>query len=163
MSFKDTQFAEQIKKKGYWNYSDLYTFLFNWLKDESYTIKEKKYVEKLSDFGKEIQIEWEAVKKVSDYFRNTIKIKWHILGMKDAEIERDGKKEKTNKGEVKLDIQAVLERDWQDKWEDRPFWQFLRGIYDRYILFTTIDEYEDRIIDTAVDLVADAKAFLELQ
>ena len=162
MAEKNTVFKESIKHKGYWNFTDLYGFCFDFLKDEGFSVKEKNYTEKISSFGKEIVIEWDAWKKVTDYFKNHIKVNWRVLVLKDAEVERDGKKESTNKGEVKITIEGMLENDYEDRWESKPFYKFLRGIYEKYIIRTTIDEYEDRLIDVTVKFVAELKSFLQL-
>jgi hypothetical protein len=162
MAEKNTVFKEAIKHKGYWNFAELYGFCFDFLKDEGFTIKEKAYTEKISGGGKEIIIQWDSGKKVTDYFKNHIKVDWHILGMKDAEVEIEGKKETTNKGEVKITVEGMLEKDYEDKWEGKAFWKFLRGIYEKYVIRTTIDEYEDRLVDVNLKFVSELKAFLQL-
>ena len=83
--------------------------------------------------------------------------------MSDAEVERDGRKIKTNKGEVKMTISADLEKDYEEKWENKPLWKFLRGIYDKYILRTTIDEYEGRLRGDAQEYIDQIKSFLQLK
>lgn len=162
MAIKNTVFKESIKHKGYWNFSELYNFCFDFLKDEGFTVKETNYTEKISGAGKEIIIEWDSGKKVTDYFKNHIKVNWHILGMKDAEVEVDGKKETVNKGEVKITVEAMIEKDYEDKWENKPLWKFLRGVYESYIIRTTVEEYEDRLADVAAEYVAQIKSFLQL-
>ncbi len=162
MAEKKEVYKQSIKQKGNWNYTDLYNFCFNWLKDEGYKLKEKEYIEKISSFGKEILLKWEASKKITDYFKHTISVEWHILGMKDTEIEQDGKKISTNKGEVKITIKADLVRDYEERWEDRPFYKFLRGIYEKYIIRATREEYEDDLEDKAKEYIKEIKAFLNL-
>ncbi len=162
MATKTSVYKESIKKVGFWNYKDLYSFSFGWLKDNGYGVKENEYTEKASDFGKEIIIVWEASRKVTDYFKNTITIKWHILGMNDAQIERAGRTEKTNKGEVKLDFSADMVKDYDEKWEDKPVKVFMRGIYDNYINKKISDQHEDRLKDDIKELINQVKAFLEL-
>lgn len=163
MAEKSPTFEEVIKHKGFFNYADLYNFCYNWFKDQGYRVEESNYVEKLSGFGKEIQIEWKAKKKISDYYRNIIEVKWHILGLNDAEVEVEGKKTKTNKGDLKIKIGADLERDYEDNWDKKPMWKFLRGIYDKYIMRTTQDEYEGRLASKATAFAEDLKAFLNLE
>jgi len=163
MAQKDEVFKQKLKKKGYWNYIDVYKFCFDWLKDEGYDVMEKEYTEKISSLGKEIILKWEATKKVSDYLKNHIYIDWHILGMKDTEVERDGKKESTNKGEVKITVKASLNKDYESRWEDKPLWKFMRGVYDKYIVRTTIEEYEDRLIAKSEKFIGEIKAFLEIE
>jgi len=162
MAEKKEVYKQKIKQKGYWNYTDLYNFCFNWLKDEGYKLKEKEYVEKISSFGKEIILRWEASKKITDYFKHVIHVEWHILGMKDAEVEQDGKKVSTNKGEVGITIKASLVRDYEEKWENNPFYKFLRGTYEKYIIRTTVDEYEDDLEEKTKEYIKEIKAFLQL-
>ncbi len=161
MAEKNTVFEQSLKQKGFFNYGDLYNFCYNWFKDNNYNLMEEEYTEKISPFGKEIQIKWVAKKKVSDYLRNIIEAKWHILGMSDAEVEIDGKKIKTNKGEVKIKVSADLEKDYENNWEKQAYWKMMRGIYDKYIVRTTIDEYEEKLQSKAQSFVEEAKAFLD--
>lgn len=154
---------EAVKHVGYFKYSELYAFCYNWLKDNGYDVKETEYTEKLSNDGKEVEIKWEAVKDVTDYFQNKIELKWHILRMQDAEVEIEGKKKKTNKGEVKLTFTISLVKDYEKRWEQNPFYKFLRGVYDKYIIRTTIDQYKDRLKDKADSFIEDTKAFIRLE
>jgi hypothetical protein len=134
-----------------------------WFKDEGYSIFENEYSEKLTGGGKEVVIKWECKKKISDYFRNIIEVKWRIIGLQDAEIERDGKKEKTHKGDLSMEINGQLERDWEERWEKNPTYKFFRGIYDAYITRSTREQYEDRLTAKAVSYTEAVKAFLNLE
>ena len=162
MSEKKDVFKQQVKQKGFFDYEGLYKFCFTWLKEEDYYLSEDKYDEKVTAHGKEIKIKWTARKEISDYFRNIIELKWHIIGMTEAEVEIDGKKENTNKGEVKIDIKGTLERDYEKRWEDRPAWKFLRGVYDKYIIRTTMEQYEIKLNGKASTFFEQIKAFLNL-
>ena len=82
--------------------------------------------------------------------------------MKDAEVEQDGKKISTQKGEVAIEFKAELVKDYEERWEDNPFWKFLRGLYEKYIIRTTVDEYEDDLEDDVKEMIKDVKAFLQL-
>jgi len=162
MAEKKEVYKQKVKQTGYWNYKELYNFCFNWLKDEGYKLKEKEYTEKITSVGKEIILKWEASKKITDYFKQVMKVEWHILGMKDAEIEQEGKKVSTNKGEVKITVKAELVRDYEERWEDRPFYKFLRGVYEKYVIRATKEEYENNLEDKAKDYLKEIKAFLNL-
>jgi hypothetical protein len=163
MAEKNNVFKQDLKFKGFFNYSELYTFCFNWFKSNRYGLVEESYSEKVSSFGKEIQVKWAAKKKVSDYFKEDIKIEWHILGLSDAEVMVGDKKEKTNKGDLKIKIVADLIRDYEENWDKTPFYKFIRGIYDKYIIRNTNDLYEDRLNDVANAFYGDLKAFLNLE
>jgi hypothetical protein len=162
MGEKNNVFKQEVKFKGFFNYVDLYNFCFSWFKDKRYNLSEDKYHEKLSSFGKEILIKWTAKKKVSDYFKEEITVDWHILGMNDAEVMIEDRKEKTNKGEVKIKVSGDLIHDYEDNWSKTPFNKFLRGIYDKYIIRNTNDLYEDRLEESATEFFEELKAFLNV-
>lgn len=162
MSQKKEVYKQKLKQKGYWNYDELYNMAFHWLKDHGFGLKEALYNEKLQANGKEIVITWEAKKKVTDYFVHKITLDWHILGLNDAEVEIDGKKTKTNKGELEITFKGILINDYEQRWEDKPLWKFLRGVYEKYVIRETVDEYEDDIEDDVKELISDMKAFLRI-
>ncbi|MFA5174547.1 MAG: hypothetical protein WC438_05190 [Candidatus Pacearchaeota archaeon] len=163
MAEKDTLFKGKVKQQGLWGFNDLYSFTYDWLNGEGYKVKEKTYSEKVSGDAKDIDIEWEASKKVSDYFKFTIKMAWKILGMKSVEVQRENKKVKMNSGIVEIKFSAVLIKDYESKWEDAPLWKFLRGVYDKYIIKSRIDDYEDKLLNELNELIAQTKAFLEIE
>jgi len=150
MAQKKEVYREKFKQTGYWKYTELYDLAFAWLKDHQYKLKEDLYNEKLSSNGKEVIILWTAERKVTDYFLYQIKADWHILGMKDAEVEIDGKKVKTNKGEVEIVFKANIIKDYEKRW------------YEKYIIRQTIDEFEDDLEDEMKDMISDLKGFLKI-
>ena len=160
---KKEVYKQKIKQKGFFIFAGLYDFAYEWFKDQGYKISEDEYTEKLSAAGKEVIITWTGKRKISDYFMNVIELKWHILGMTDAEVERDGKKLKANKGEVKITFRADLVRDYEERWEDKPLWKFLRGFYDRYIIRVTMKDYEDRLEDKTIEFINQVKAYLTFE
>ena len=161
MAQKESVWSGKLKHKGYWNFKDTYTMMYDWLKDWNYSVSEDLYKE-VDDGGKEIIINWTAEKKVTDYFKYEISIEWHILGMIDAEVEIEGKKKKMNKGELGLSIKATIIKDYDKRWEDKPFHKFLRGLYENYIIKTAIKQYKDTLEDEVGELVSDTKAYLRL-
>jgi hypothetical protein len=165
MAEKDTIFTGKVKQGGLFDFKELYRFCYVWLVDHDYFVTEKVYSEKVGAGGKEIEIEWEAKRKISDYFRFTIKVNWRIIGLNDAEAEdkETGKKVKLNKGNVELKVAGVLEMDYESKWESSPFLKFMRGIYDRYVIRVRIDQYEGKIFGECDEFLAQARAFLAIE
>ena len=156
-------FSGKVKHKGIFDYKQLYSFCYTWLVDKGYLLLERTYSEKIGAEGKEVEIEWECFKKISDYFRFKLKIKWLILRMKDVEVEKDGNKVGMNKGEPEIKVTAYLEKDYESRWEGHPFWKFLRDLYNRYIIRGRIDDYEARVHGEADEFLAQVKAYLALE
>ncbi len=160
---KDTIYESKIKHTGTTDFKELYQFLYTWLTDEGYDVYEKKYSEKVAgDVKEEIKIEWEAKKKISDYFRNVIKSKWRIVNMKDVEVQQGNRKIKMQKGIFEIKFEGILQKDYENKWEKTPIMKFLRGLYDKYVIQTRIEHYEEKLFSKTNDIVEQAKAFLTI-
>ena len=162
MSEKDNVFKGKVKQTGIFDFKEFYRFCYTWLVDEGYLVSEKTYSEKITPGGKEVEIEWNATRKISDYFRFVMKVNWRILGMTDVEAEENGKKLKMNKGQVEISIAATLEKDYEHRWEGNAFKKFLRGMYDKYIIRGRIDQYEGKIFMEADEFLAQVKSFLAI-
>ena len=160
---KDNVFTSKIKQSGIFDFKEFYRFAYEWLDGEGYDVSEDKYSEKVSPQGKEIEIDWTAKRKISDYFRFVGKIKWRILGMKDVEVQKNGEKLKMNKGTAEIKAKGVLEKDYEHRWEDNPFFKFLRGIYDRYIIRARIDQYETKLVKEMDEFLGQCKSFLAIE
>jgi len=163
MAEKDTIFKGRVKQTGIFSFKKLYSFLYDWLSEEGYKINEDKYSEKITGDSKEIEINWEAEKEISDYFKFVIRVDWFILGLKNIKVKKEDKEINMNTGEVEIKFKTILVKDYESKWEDHPVWKFLRGIYDRYIIRTRIDDYEDRLMEDTDELIAQCKSFLAIE
>lgn len=160
---KDNLFETKVKYKGVFDFKETYRVVYQWLVDEGYDLNEKSYKETAKPGNaKEVEIEWLAYRKISDYFRFVIKVNWLILGMTEVEVEIDGVKQKMNKASVEIKVSTVLEKDYENRWENRPFFKFLRTLYDRYLIPSRIEMYEGKLLGEMDELIAQIKAFLSI-
>jgi len=153
-------FKTKLKHKGIFDLSDAYNIAYDWIIGEGYEIQETSYSETVSG-AKEVVINWKCYDKLSDYFRSVINVKFHIIGMSDVEVEKDGVKQKLNKGQFEFHVEGILQRDWKDQWEDKPF-KFLRKLYDNFLIAERIEQYEYLLMGDVDDLVSYMKAYLNL-
>lgn len=162
---EETQvFKGKLKHSGLFDFKELYKFAFNFFKEaKEYGMIEKAYSEKVGASGKEIEIKWEAMKKVSDYFKIVIGIDWRILGFTNVEAKRDGETIKTNKGDIEIAIGGKLIRDYENKWETSPIIKFMRSVYDKYIIKNMITELEDSVFGVCDEFLGQVKSFLVLE
>ncbi len=163
MSEKDTIHKGRIKQRGLFDFRDIYEFMYDYLIDENYDIFERKYVEKVKGDSKDVEVKWEAMKEISDYFRFVITMEWIILGMKSVEVVKNGKKIKIDSGVFEIKFRADLVKDYESRWENHPFWKFLRGFYDRYIIRTRVEQYEEKLLAETVELISQVKSLLAIE
>ena len=151
------------QKAGLFDFKEFYAFMYRWLTSEEYTVDEKEYTEKIKPHGKEIFIELRARRRISDYFRFYLQVTISVLGMTDVEVAKGGGKFKLNRGEVRVDINVFLEKDYESRWETSPTAKFMRGVYDRYVIRGRILQYEIKLRDEAVNFSEQIKAYLALE
>ncbi len=157
-------FSSEIKHDGFFSFKDFYKFCYDWLTEEfGLSLTEKKYAEKLKGDSKEIEVEWEGTKKVTDYFKWEVSVKFRVLDLKDVELVEGKTKIRTNKGSIKVKVSGTLIRDWQGQFEKSSFRKFLRSIYDKWVIPSRVEEMEDKLADKCDDFLNQAKAWLDLE
>ena len=164
MAEKETVFSSTIKYAGIFSFADFYKFCYEWVNEEmGIESSEVKYEEKLKGDEKEIIVEWEGKKELTDFFRFDIKVKFEIKNLKNIEITQEGRKIKTNQGSVKLSTKGILVRDYKGKFEMSAFKKFLRSVYEKWIIPARIEEYKDKIAGKCDEFLSQAKSYLDLE
>ena len=164
MAEKDTIFSSKIKYNGIFSFKNFYAFCYDWLTEETdLSISEDKYAEKLETDSKNIDIKWTGLRKVTDYFKFDIKVKFKITGLTEVEIQEGSTKIKTNKGIVEIDVKGVLVRDYEGKFESKASQKFLRSIYEKWVIPSRITEYENKIAGDCDEFLNQAKSYLDLE
>ncbi len=153
----------KAKFDGLFVFKDVYNFVYSLLRDSKYDVSEPAYSEKTTPEGKEIQIRWEARRKISDYFRFTLVVDWLVLGLTAVEAEKAGARVKMNKGSVEVKITAFIDKDYEERWETNAIAKFFRGIYDRYVVRSRIERYEEKMAVEVDELIAQLKSFLAME
>jgi len=164
MAETNTVFSSTIKYSGIFSFAEFYRFCYDWLTEETgLKIKENKYEEKLVGESKNMVVQWTGERKLTDYFRFDVKVKFSIGGLTNVEINQAGAKVKTNKGSITIAVQGILVRDYQGKFERNALNKFLRSIYEKWVITSRIEEFEDKIANDCDEFLSQAKAYLDLE
>ena len=163
MAEKDIVIKEKVKYVGYGDLKTIYSYAHDWLKGELYSIVEEQYVEKVKGNAKDIDILWTASKKITDYFKIDLTLRWRILGMEDVEVEIDGKKKKMNKfNEISIELKGTLVKDYTNQWNKSATTKFFKEIYNKYVIPARTDKMKDEVEKVVQDFKEEMKALLEL-
>ena len=73
------------------------------------------------------KIKLEASKKIDEYTRYVIGIKFNIMDYEEAEV----KNKKLVKGEIRFSFESHVDTDYEDRLENKPIRKFLRGLRTR--------------------------------
>jgi hypothetical protein len=163
MAEKEKIFVSKMKFTGVFKFGDFYQFCYDWLRDETQLIiTEKKYSEKIVGDGKNLEIEWNGTRELTDYFKLEVDVKFRILNLKDVEISEGGRKMKMDSGILEMDIKGTLVRDYKGKFEKNWFQKFIRAIYEKGVISARIEQFQEKINSDCDEFLAQAKAYLDL-
>ncbi len=163
MAEKDKIFSSKIKYNGVVNFADFYKFCYEWLRDEvGLGLSEDKYAEKISGDSKNIDVEWTGIRNMTDYFRFEAKVSFRVIGLSNVEVTIGNTKVKTNKGSIEVGIKGNLVRDYEGKFEKSGFQKFLRGVYEKSVITSRVEQYQEKIIGDCDEFLSQAKAYLDL-
>lgn len=165
MAEQDKVFNSKIKFDGVFTFKDFYKFCYDWLKDETglAVFSEKKYKEKIQGDAKKIEIEWIGERELTDYFKMRVEVSFMIIGLKEVEVTQDNKKIKTNKGSIEVTVKGSLVKDYKGKFEKTSFQKFLRSIYEKIVIPSRVDEFQEKTVIECSDFLEQAKAYLDLE
>ncbi len=164
MPEKETIFSSKIRYTGIFSFKEFYKFCYDWLKEETgLELAENRYSEKIDGATKKIGVSWSGGKNLTDYFRFDAGVSIDADGLKEVEINQGGVKVRTNQGSVEVGIKGTLVRDYEGKFETTAFKKFLRGIYEKWIIPSSIEEYQGKISGACDSFLNQAKAYLDLE
>lgn len=155
----------KMKWKATFDMGELYKHMKYWLDyqgfgDENETFQEEKFAQRMKGSSQQIEIRWSAQKNVSDYFAYKIRVGFFILGLKDVEIEKDGRKITTQTGEIEIRIKSDLVVDRKKKWGDAK--TMSQSIYEKFIVKDRIDDYKIDLYSKTYAFHDEIKSFFEM-
>lgn len=133
----------KIKFKDIFDLKDFYVALHEWMLEHQWKDKEEGndhweslYYEMIRAGGaKEMWLWWRLFKPAPEasYLSYYLDLDFHVIGLTDMEVIKDGKKIKTNKGEVEISLNSFLELKYTSKFAEHPFLKFFEGMFTRRI------------------------------
>ncbi|PIN70208.1 hypothetical protein COV93_02305 [Candidatus Woesearchaeota archaeon CG11_big_fil_rev_8_21_14_0_20_43_8] len=151
-----------FKYTGLFSIDDLYSIVDDWITDKGYDRFEPFYEEIVEETGKQIKLKFTPWKKTSDYAKNILKTKFIITDCHDVVVEMDGKKKKIQKGNIHVKIEVMIETDYEGKMVNKPFYFFIRELFDRFIYKTYTRQAEGLAIEDANHLWLTIRQFFNV-
>tara|TARA_Y100000310_G_C20662180_1_gene805384 strand:+ start:264 stop:809 length:546 start_codon:yes stop_codon:yes gene_type:complete len=155
---------EKIDYKGPMNCSELFRLIPNFVMERGFDFRTDKDFEHHTETG--TQIEWQAspwkIMAGAEYARHMIKIRILAKDLKKVDVIKDGKKSKLDTGELSVTIDGFIETDIDGRWEQKPFFLFLRTIYDNFIYKIYTERFESRLVHDINQLSHAIKQYLNV-
>ena len=153
-----------VKYKGVFDYEGLYKMMHSWLINKRFLFHETKYKDKVATpFGNEVEIDWKAEKKISEFVKEWIIIKFHMWDYSEVEVIKDGKKIKMAKTRMEIRFFARLELDYNNKFTGSSFKEKLGRFYVDHVIYWDWNiRYANELEYSMYDLHTKVKKFLNM-
>lgn len=149
----------KITEKSPFDLQELYHLLLDWASVQNYDFVEKGHEHEETEEGSSLMIKWILERKQDDYSEFCIEIKISGSGIKEV-IKG---KHKLFQGKITIKFESYIRKDYEERWEAKPFAKVIRGIYDKFVLGAHFAKYEKKLKDETYDIYEHTKSYLGLE
>jgi hypothetical protein len=154
--------GQTIAYEGLFNATELYQVIDSWFRNMHYDKREMENREAVKEHGRYIHITLRPWRKVTDVEKFEIKIRIRIEDMEDVVVERDGLKMAMNKGKVLIIFDAYFTSDYEERWEQKPFYFFISHFIDKFIYKVHTDNHIGLLRKESSQLIREVKSYLNM-
>ena len=167
-----------VQNEDTFHLKNLYKLVHDWLDEEGFVDiygdrgndgnPEVFYLERLSGTGsKEHRIRWRCLKTPnnSQYYRYFVKVDFITINMKSIEVMHQGYKMKTDRGDVNITVEAWLQLDYKEDWDQTTFLKskFIQRLFRNRIYKEQIESHKVDLYKTVYRLQNTVKQYLKLR
>lgn len=129
---------EIVEFQGIFSLKDINKTVFDFFSRQGYVFYETYQNETVSEKGKSFTLKGDFKKKLNYYAESIIPYKIKGSNITDVEIIRDKRKVSLNKGNVAVEIEAVLKTDLEGRYEVSLLAYIARAFSERFFSSTTL-------------------------
>jgi hypothetical protein len=133
-----------------------------YLDNKGYLINFKDQTEAPLPEGKDTIYEWKCERQPIPYIKFYIDVLIWTYHMNDVVIEENGTKKKIQTGDLHIQIQGEMEKNWDNSFPNTTMGEFLRKLYEKYVAYNRLIGYWGKIFTEIVELSEVAKSSIGL-
>ncbi len=154
--------GKTLEYEGLFDAQEMYKLIDHFFWQRGFDKREIHNLEKVRESGKYVELELQPYKKISDYAKIIVRMFIRMFDVKEVEVELDGQKVRLNQGRILIIFDGFLETDYENRWENKPIYIFIRTVFDKFIYKSYTDKFEGMLEDEVGQLVTQLKSFLNL-
>jgi len=152
-----------ISLKGIiFDYRDFYLFMKRTMEDRGYFIEEKKYTHSPKKGKIHDGFYWKCLKNLDDYNRFIMEIISDFHN-EDITVVKKEKKERKEKGSGLITLRATLLTDYDTKWENNPFVNFMKTVFEHLFEKSSVDKNKEVLNNEMYELENEVKSYFSVQ
>jgi hypothetical protein len=152
----------ELHYEGVFDLHGLLRAIDKYAEERGYSKREKRRQEIVTPSGKEFSIELRPAKVKTEYYTLMIKIRINITNMEEVSVMKGKAKKKMHKGNVDMLFDAWAITDYRRRWQQKPYYFFLRALVDRFVWHFHFDKFQGELVDDTNFLHKNIKAYLNL-
>ena len=152
--------------EGLFNATEIYNLIVSFFYEKGWDYHEKMNQELITPSGKQITLILLPWKSSSDYYKLQIKLKVHLIDIKDVEVEHQGQNLKINQGLLRMTIDGYVLSDRNNAWsfdpkEKKSVWYWLFSLLmEKYFFHNHFRKFETWVKSDIDDLLIKLKSYL---
>ncbi|MBW2990037.1 hypothetical protein KY358_07010, partial [Candidatus Woesearchaeota archaeon] len=131
----------------------------DWISKKGKEKEIKKKLEHVEPKGKNIEWFIEIWEDLNEYTRTVVRLRALFTDVKETKIMKGKSKKRVNKGNVLIVLDGILKTDLAAKWQQKPWFYFLRAITDKFIYKFYLNKFEDALAKDVFELHDELKDF----
>ncbi|MCD6464057.1 hypothetical protein J7L02_00845 [Candidatus Woesearchaeota archaeon] len=152
-----------ITYQGFIDVHKLYEFIDKWFKDHGYEVERLETEEQDLPEGRQVIIDYRAVKKLTDYAAVGIWTGIKAFNLKPATVEVHGHKLNVFKGKVSVSFKPWLITDVRERWQGIPLYYVLRSILEKVLFKSHNSRFKDIARRDLETVELEVKAFFNMK
>lgn len=160
-----TKTPHRIKYDGIFDWEGLYRMIYDWFRARNYYFEETSIKYKVpSPLGAEVKVDMSGWRKTTDYIKEWVSVFIIFYDLREVEVIKDGKKKKLMKGKMIIEVHGYVETDWQGRWNQTQFGQYLKEFYDKFLIKKDLENvWWDRLYYIMYKLHTEIKNYLDME
>jgi hypothetical protein len=147
-----------VKYSGTFDLNGMLRMMHGFLLNKNFDFYETLHKAKVP----ELELEWLAEKKVTEYEKWYLELKFHFYDLRQVEVDVQGEKHKMTEGRFTILFSGGTERDYQDSWDvsSSSTKARLKKFYDMITKKEWILKHASQLIKETTELRDKTTAFL---
>ena len=146
----------KLSYSGIVNLNEIYNLIRSWFNERGFFVIEKESEGAEEESGNSFYTKFYTFKKVEENTKYVIEVKIRANSLKETS-DKD-----VYQGDYMITFESYLEKDYEDKYENKPKIKFLRGLYEKFIEKSRFNKYESELKDLTNEFYNEVKSFLNL-
>ncbi|MEK6827718.1 MAG: hypothetical protein AABX78_00035 [Nanoarchaeota archaeon] len=143
---------------------DFYAEVDNWIKENGFEKEPKKKMEHVTKSGKKIELVIEAHHKLDDLHHGIVVLRALLDNVREAVINKDGKKIRVNNGDVLINIDGFIQSHIHGSfYQTKPIYYFIRALIDKFVYMFWSDKWDGVVNSDGRELFKRITSFFNLQ